>query len=163
MPTPPEKLASSLEALKELQDKGVVAIRSTDLSRTHRERLMKNGFLQNVMKGWYIPARPDDVAGESTAWYASYWGFCASYLASRFKDDWCLSPEQSLQIHAGNMQVPTQLLVRSQKAGNDITNLPHGTSLCSVKATMPTVKNRAFKEGQRLFPLASALIACSPN
>jgi len=163
MATPSEKLASSLEALKELQDTGVVAIRSADLSRTHRERLMKNGFLQDVMKGWYIAARPDDVTGESTAWYASYWSFCASYLASRFKDDWCLSPEQSLQIHAGNMQVPKQLLVRSQKAGNDITNLPHGTSLCSVKTTLPSAKNRELKEGLKLFPLTSALIACSPT
>jgi len=163
MATPSEKLASSLEALKYLQDKGIVAIRSADLLRADRERLMKNGFLQDVMKGWYIASHPDDVIGESTAWYTSYWSFCASYLASRFKDDWCLSPEQSLQIHAGNMQVPKQLLVRSQKAGNDVTNLPHGTSLCSVKTTLPTAKNREFKEGLRLFSLTSALISCSPT
>jgi Fic/DOC family len=163
MATPSEKLASSLETLKVLQDTGAQAIRSADLTRTHRERLMKHGFLQEVMKGWYIPARPDDVTGESTAWYASYWGFCATYLAFRFKDEWCLSPEQSLQIHAGNMQVPKQLLVRSKKAGNDITNLPHGTSFYGVKATIPKAKNIEIKEGLRLFPLASSLIACSPT
>jgi Fic/DOC family len=163
MATPSEKLASALEALKALQDTGVIAIRSADLTRTHRERLLKHGFLQEVMKGWYIPARPDDVAGESTAWYASYWGFCASYLASRFKDDWCLSPEQSLQIHAGNMQVPKQLLVRSPKAGNDITNLPHGTSLYSAKTTMPKAKDIEIKEGLRIFPLPTSLVACSPT
>lgn len=163
MATPSEKLASSLEALKSLQDKGVVAIRSADLTRTHRERLMKHGFLQEVMKGWYISARPDDVTGESTAWYASYWGFCASYLASRFKDDWCLSPEQSLQIHAGNMQVPKQLLVRSPRARNKITDLPHGTSLFDVKAAMPRAKDIELKGGLRLFPLPASLIACSPT
>ncbi|MDQ7018844.1 MAG: Fic family protein [Robiginitomaculum sp.] len=163
MAAPSEKLARSLEALKALQDTGVIAIRSADLTRTHRERLLKHGFLQEVMKGWYIPARPDDVAGESTAWYASYWGFCASYLTSRFKDDWCLSPEQSLQIHAGNMQVPKQLLVRSSKAGKDITNLPHGTSLYSVKTTMPKAKDIEIKEGLRIFPLPASLIACSPT
>lgn len=163
MATPSEKLASSLEALKELQDTGVVAIRSSDLTRTHRERLMKNGFLQEVMKGWYIPARPDDVASESTAWYASYWRFCASYLSTRFKDDWCLSPEQSLQIHAGNMQVPKQLLIRSKKAGNDITNLPHGTSFYGVKAFIPKAKDTEIKDGLRLFPLPASLIACSPR
>ena len=50
------KLAESLKALQTLQGQGVVAIRSRDLSRTHRERLVKNGFLQQVMKGWYMPA-----------------------------------------------------------------------------------------------------------
>ena len=57
MATPQEKLAESLEALKRLQESGGVAIRASDLSRGHRERLLKNGFLQQVMKGWYIPAR----------------------------------------------------------------------------------------------------------
>ncbi len=75
MAKPSEKLANSLEALKALQGTGAQAIRSADLTRVHRERLLKHGFLQEIMKGWYIPARPDDTAGESTAWYASYWGF----------------------------------------------------------------------------------------
>jgi hypothetical protein len=72
MVSPHLKLAESLEALRALQDRGVVAVRSGDLTRTHRERLVKNGFLQEVMKGWYIPARPDEPTGESTAWYAMH-------------------------------------------------------------------------------------------
>ena len=87
MTTPQEKLAGSLEALKALQDKGTVAIRASDLSRTHRERLLKNGFIQEVMKGWYISAKPDERAGDSTAWYASFWDFarhiCARASAKR--------------------------------------------------------------------------------
>ena len=79
MASPQQKLAESLEVLKALQDRGAVAIRAADLTRTHRERLLKNGFLQEVMKGWYIPGRPDE-AGETTAWYASFWDFCAAYL-----------------------------------------------------------------------------------
>ena len=160
MATPSEKLASSLEALKALQDQNIVAIRSNNLSRTHRERLIKHGFIQDVIKGWYISANPDDNAGESTAWYASYWGFCASYLSSRFGDDWCLSPEQSLQIHAGNMQVQKQLLIRAPKAGNAKTGLPHDTSLFDVQAAMPKPKNITIKDGLRLFSLPAALIAC---
>jgi hypothetical protein len=54
MAKPQEKLAESLDVLKKPQDRGVVAIRAADLSRAHRERLLKNGFLQEVMKGWYI-------------------------------------------------------------------------------------------------------------
>jgi hypothetical protein len=46
MVSPYEKLAESLEVLRGLQERGVVAVRSKDLTRTHRERLVKNGFLQ---------------------------------------------------------------------------------------------------------------------
>ena len=84
MAAPSEKLAQSLEILSKLQNaNGAAAIRARDLSRTHRERLLANGFLQEVIKGWYIPSRPDEVKGESTAWYASFWRFCAAYLEER--------------------------------------------------------------------------------
>jgi len=66
--------------------------RARDLSRTHRERLLRNGFLQEVIKGWYIPSRPDEVKRESTAWYASFWRFCAAYLESAFRRALVLSP-----------------------------------------------------------------------
>jgi hypothetical protein len=59
MASPHEKLAESLEVLRAPQERGVVSVRSADLTRTHRERLVKNGFLQEVMKGWYIPVHPD--------------------------------------------------------------------------------------------------------
>src|SRR5438552_1232367 len=95
MASPSENLAVSLSLLKGLQDRGRHAIRSSDLPRIHRERLSRSGFLHEVMKGWYVPARPDEAPGESTAWYTSFWGFCADYLDERFGSDWCLSPEQS--------------------------------------------------------------------
>ena len=50
MATPNEKLAVSLEELKTLQYKGLRVIRSAALSRTHRERLSKAGYLQEVIK-----------------------------------------------------------------------------------------------------------------
>ena len=87
MATPSEKLADALEALHDLQKNGSVAIRSADLSRTHRERLVQNGFLEEVIKGWYVPARPDETCGESTAWYASFWQFCTAYLNHLKGDD----------------------------------------------------------------------------
>ncbi len=76
-------------------------------------------------------------AGESTAWYASFWDFCAAYLQDRFGTDWCLSPEQSLSLHAGNRTVPRQLVVRAPKAGNKATDFPHGTSLLDIRAALP--------------------------
>ena len=163
MAKPSEKLAKSLEVLHQLQEHGTVAIRSSDLTRTHRERLCKNGFLQEVIKGWYIPARPDETAGESTAWYASFWQFCASYLDYLKGKDWCLSPEQSLSIHAENWTVPKQLLVRATKARNNITALPHNTSLLDIRSSLPDDKDIVEKGGLRLFSLPAALIACAPG
>jgi Fic/DOC family len=160
MATPQEKLAESLEALRGLQNRGVVAIRAADLSRAQRERLIKNGFLQEVMKGWYIPTRPDD--GESAAWYASYWTFCAAYLRERFGSEWCLSPEQSLSLHTGNRAVLRQLVVRTPRGGNKATALPYGTSLLDLRAAVPEEKDIEEKDGLRLFSLPAALIASSP-
>jgi len=160
MASPHEKLAESLKALRALQDHGVVAVRSGDLTRTHQERLVKNGFLQEVMKGWYIPARPDEAMGASTAWYASFWGFCAAYLQERFGTNWSLSPEQSLLLHAGNMTVPRQLLVRSPKARNKITTLPHDTSLFDTRAALPKAEQIAEKDDLRLFSVPAGLVNC---
>jgi hypothetical protein len=162
MATPQEKLAASLDALKALQERGVIAVRARDLSRVHRERLQKNGFLQEVMKGWYIPSRPDGTAGESTAWYASFWAFAGAYLHERFDRDWALSPEQSLFLHVGNQTVPKQLVVRSLKANNHPTQLPHGTSLLDIRAALPDGRDIEVKDGLRLFSLPAALIASSP-
>ena len=158
MPSAAEKLASSLEELETLQSGGSIAIRSKDMSRTHRERLLKAGFLKEVMKGWYIPSRPDENAGESTAWYTSFWGFCAQYLSDRFGTDWSLSPEQSLIIHAGNTTVPAQLLVRAVKGGNSKTDLPHNTSLFETRATIASDEALEIVDNLRLFSIEDALI-----
>ncbi|MBT7306926.1 MAG: Fic family protein [Gammaproteobacteria bacterium] len=163
MAAPSEKLAQSLSVLKEIQDKGSIAIRTSDMTRTHRERLLKNGFIREVMKGWYIPSRPDEVAGESTAWYTSFWGFACDYLNSRFNEAWCLSPEQSLAVHIGNWTVPRQLLVRTPKGGNKPTSLLHNTSIFDLRLEIPEASDVTLLEGLRVMTLPAALIACPPN
>jgi hypothetical protein len=162
--TPQEKLAGSLEALKALQDRGTVAIRASELSRTHRQRLLKNGFIQEVMKGWYIPAKPDERAGDSTAWYAAFWDFCVAYLRTRFgKKNWCLSPEQSLSILSGNLTIPSQLPVRTPNGGNKPTSLLYGTSIFDMRLNMPKEEDIVEQHGLRLFSLPAALIDASPG
>jgi len=138
---PQEKLAHSLEMLKQLQEQHIVAIRSSDLSRTHRERLVRFGFLQEVIKGWYIASNPDQKEGETTIWYASFWDFCTRYLNKRFGQEWCIGPEQSLLLHGGNRNVPAQLLVRARRGNNKPTTLLHGTSLFDIRASMPPEHN----------------------
>ena len=164
MARPPQKLAESLELLHKLQKaNGAAAIRAKDMPRTHRERLKANGFLREVMKGWYVPSRPDEKDGDSTAWYASFWRFAAVYLKTRFGKNWSLSPEQSLSLHAGNWTIPRQLLVRSSKGGNKIVPLPHGTSLLDVRASLPSPPDREEKQALRIFSLESALVESSPQ
>jgi hypothetical protein len=163
MATPNDKLAESLQVLHEFQKEGVIAIRSNQLSRTHRERLLKQGFLKEVMKGWYIPTRPDELPGDSTSWYASYWHFIVEYLQERFGNDWSLSPEQSVMLHAANYTVPTQLFVRASGARNQITELIHGTSLLEIRAALPNENDLTEIDGIRLFSLSSGLINCNEN
>lgn len=164
MATPSEKLAESLQRLHKLQNiNGKAAIRSKDMPRTHRERLKANGFLREVMKGWYVPSRPDEKEGDSTAWYASFWRFAAVYLETRFRKNWSLSPEQSLSLHGGNRRVPRQLVVRSPRGGNKVIPLPYGTSLLDVRAALPGPDDCEEREGLRIFSLESALIECSPQ
>ena len=163
MAAPQERLASALETLRRLQAQGRQTIRSDDLKRAERELLVKNGFLQEVMKGWYIPARPDLNAGESTAWYASYWDFVREYLTERFDAQWALSPEQSLLLHAGEWKVPTQLLVRASGGRNQMTRFPHSTSLLDVNLAPPNKEDVAELRGIRVYTPEAALIAASPQ
>jgi hypothetical protein len=162
--TPQDSLAEALGALKALQDRGVAAIRSDDISRAHRERLTSAGFLKPVMKGWYIASRPEETGdGESTAWYASFWDFCVAYLNHRFGDAWSLSPEQSVLLHAGNRAVPEQLLVRAPRARNNVTPLIHGTSIVEVRAQIAEGDALEKVDGLRTFRLPHALVESSPK
>ena len=160
MNTPSEKLAASLNVLRSLQESGVVAVRAGDLPRSHRERLVRNGFLAPVMKGWYVAASPDRPAGDTAAWYTSFWRFCSGYLHARFGEAWCLSPEQSLALHSGNRTVPGQLLVRAPRGRNRVTPLLQGTSLLELRAAMPDAADVVEVEGLRAFAPPAALIAC---
>jgi hypothetical protein len=163
MATPSEKLADSLEKLKELQDNAVVAIKSDTLSRTHRERLVKSGFLEEVHKGWYIAVSPEAIKGDSTAWYSNYWDFCVQFLTDRFGQNWCISPEQSLLLHGGNTTVPSQMIIRSPDGNNYSITFPYNTSLFLMRSSLPLENERIEKDGIQMFSLPAALIGAAPN
>jgi hypothetical protein len=160
MATPAEKLADSLAELEKLQNnRGIAIIKADDLSRTHRERLLNNGFIREVIKGWYISCPSDEKQGETTSWYISFWMFIASYIDTRFGKDWCISPEQSLSLHSGNFMVPTQLLIRSPKASNNRVNLLHGSSVFDSKVEIPNQKDRKEIEGVQVYSLDAGFVA----
>lgn len=159
-----QKIADSLSVLKNFQDTndcGIVKGMKT-LGETHTKRLIENGYLEQVIKGWYMPTMPG-MEGDTTAWYASYWKFIVAYSNNRFADNWCLTPEESLDFYAGDTTAPNQLIIRSTKASNNIVNLMHGTSLLDISASMPKQVVIEPKYGLRLYSLAEALVYCTPT
>lgn len=163
MATIQERLADSLKELQKLQNEnGLAVVRSSDISRVHLERLLTNGFLREVMKGWYISSRPDSAPGDSTNWYTSFWHFVSAYANFRFGNDWCLSPDQSLSFYSGNITVPPQVIIRIKLEQNNVVNLLHGTSILYIKSAIanPIRTEQQFKIN--LYSLPEALIECSP-
>lgn len=158
MATPAEKLATALEALHALQEQGVVAIKSEVLSRTNRTRLLENGYLQEVYKGWYLAVPPQTPLGDTTTWYINYWQFCAQLLNDRLGANWCISAEQSLLLHAGKWTVPQQLIVRSPNANNGNTPLQHNTSLFLLQAELPPSDQVVEHVGIRMYKLEAAIV-----
>lgn len=164
MAAPNEKLVESLAVLKALQEGGRRVFRSDDFSRVHRERLVRNGFLQEVMKGWLISSGPNARAGDSTPWYASFWEFCARYCSERFGGDWYLSAEQSLWLHGEKTVIPDQVVACSPKGTNHTINLLFGTSLFDLKVPeMPSAANLVRRDGLRLFSPAASLVGVAES
>lgn len=162
MATPAENLAVSLDKLRQVQEAGWVAIKSTQLGRTDRQRLEKNGFIQEVFKGWYISTSPT-AKGDTMSWYSNYWDFCGQMLEDKYATAWCISPEQSLLLHGGSTIVPTQLIIRSPKANNSIVTLLSGTSAFQLRSELPP-DNEIIKQGNtRLFSLPASLVWASPK
>ena len=156
-----KKLAESLEELKKLQDDGIIAIKSDELSRVDRERLLKSGFLKKVAKGWYIPVPPDEKPGDTTSWYASYWSFCSRYFFD-YGEEYIISPDQSIEIHTGNWTVPQQLIIRTPIKANYETKLPYNTFIWHWETPIPATANIVVIEGIRMMDLPSSLVYCTP-
>lgn len=164
MATIAEKMVESLKVLQALQkDKNCVVLKGTkEISRTHLNRLLKSGYLQEVMKGWYISSRPG-AEGDTTVWYTSYWYFVAKYATERFGVEWCLTPEQSLDIHSGKTTIPVQSIVRSPHGNNNIIKLMYGTSLFDLKADVPTDIFMHPVYGVNMYSLPEGLVYASPS
>jgi fido (protein-threonine AMPylation protein) len=164
MATPHQKLADSLAILRDLQKHGHV-FRWNELSRVHRARLVRNGFLREVIKGWLISNGPEARDGDSTAasrpWYASFLEFCARYCDERFGDEWHLSPEQSVLLHAEQTVIPPQVIIHSPKATNHKLPLPFGTSIFDLRQHMPAADDLTIRDGLRVFTPAAAVIRVS--
>ena len=167
MATAQEKLAKSLSILKAIQDRGVRAIQVSqhkELTRVHRERLQKAGFLKPVISGWYLQSRPDEKEGDTTSWHATMEAFVAAYAEARFGRDWQLNAEQSLLQHSGETSLAQQIQIHAPGANNDVVQLPHGCSLVLYRIDRTSLSSdaRSNPNGLRLIPLEDCLFRMGP-
>ena len=167
MPPAAEKLAASLEILTALQESGSRVFRSSELPRTHRERLVRQGFLRPVIRGWLISSSPGAAPGDTSPWFASFWDFCAEYCTDRFGDRWHLSAEQSLLLHAESTSIPAQVVIYSPRGTNTTVELLFGTSLYDLKAVIaamiPTVPLQLVPRAREGFALGCDIQAGGQN
>ncbi len=159
MPAVNERLAKSLEELRRLQQDGSRVFTSSQFARGTRERLIRNGFLLEVIRGWLISSNPASGPGDTTPWFSSFWDFCSRYCNDRFGEAWYLSPEQSLLLHAENAVIPRQVLIHSPAGNNSAVQLLFGTSLFVLKVRdTPAPRDLVFKNGLRIHTVPAALV-----
>ena len=164
MAKPHIKLASSLEKLRAFQVAGQAVVRSTDLSRTHLERLTSAGYLRPVVKGWHMPARPGEPLIATTSWFASMRDFVRGYCDERFKLDWYINAELSLKLHTGATTLPLQIQIHAPSGSNNLLGLPAGTSLFDYRVREPAPAwQRTVAQNLRALTLESAIVSAAPN
>ncbi len=151
MATPQERLADSLRELQKLQNKnGLAVVKSGDISRTHLDRLVSNGYLQEVMKGWYISSRPDGLV----------FYYCLCQFAVRRR---VVSVGGSIAVDIQRQQgCPATSDHSTGKRHSDVVGLLHNTSILCFQAAVanPVVTEPQF--GLHLCSLPEALVECSP-
>ncbi len=150
-----ELLADSLSRVEESAAAGIV--RSQDITRRDRERLLKNGWLQQIITGWYLLVSPQALQGESTAWYASFWEFLQQYLYEKFAENYCLSAETSLDIHTADNIIPKQVVIITKVGGHYTLSLPHHGSIVIYQDVKKFPAVIETKNKLQLMPVSLAL------
>jgi len=156
-----ERIANALEEAQGVSDEGIIS--SDKLSGKSREILTNAGFLERIVRGWYMLVSPES-SGSSTAWFSMYWPFVRQYLAERFgKEGYCLSPQSSLDIYTGETTIPAQMIILTKKNSNTTVQLPHGVSLMLYQddKAIPDMLNNI--NGLSLMPLAYAIVKAPPS
>lgn len=158
---PADILADALEEASNAAVNHIV--NSKHLLGTNRTRLIKQGYLKPIIRGWYLLDADLTVTetGNSVLWQECYWDFIAQYLQERLADQYIVSPEQSLDILTGGNLCPTQLLVSNLSKKNDIVKLPRSLSVSMFSAQSLPDQIELF-QGVRIHTLEDALIKVGP-
>ncbi len=154
------------EALAEASDSAIGNIVYHKAIKPKQQALLvKNGYLKKIIKGWYLLDADLSAqnTGESALWYESIWVFINQYLSLRFKDNYWLSSEASLDLLTDNNSMPAQIVVfiMSDDAKWSVTDLPNGMSLCVTNSKTRPVDLVKF-HGLNIFSLESALVNSTP-
>jgi len=154
------------EALQSASDRAVENIvYHKNIKPKQQALLVKYGYLKRIIKGWYLFDADLSVqkAGESALWYESMWVFIEQYLSSRFKNNYWLSSEASLDLLTDNNSMPAQIVVfvQSDEAVWTSTELPNDMSICVTNS-----KNRPeglipFR-GLNIYSLETAIVNSTP-
>lgn len=137
-------------------------IRSADLDRPTREKLTFAGYLNEVIRGWYLLTTPAGK-GTSTLWFSNYWDFIREYLTERFTEDgYCLTAESSLDLISGQNIVSRQVTIITKKPSNQTINLPFDTSILIYQdaKNFPSVIEKT--NGINAIPLNEAICRAQP-
>ncbi len=156
-------IAAALDRVKlQARLNGAQVINTDQISRPDRELLLATGWLQEIIRGWYILVRPDTATGDTAAWYANFWDFVRVYLQHRFGNEYCLAAESSMELHTANNRIPQQVIV-IVKQGAGIQRLMYETSLLMYAESKDFPEEIVIKNGIRVMSLEYALCKIAPS
>ncbi len=159
----PNDLAEVLERVyNQAESNNAQIVRSAQIKRADRELLVRLGWLQEIMQGWYMLVRPGLSDGDSTAWYANYWDFVRLYLNHHYKSQYCLSAESSIDLHLDKSVIPRQIIVICAKGGGQTRQLPYNTSILVYRNPEKISENVEMVKGINAMRLSYALCSVSP-
>ena len=155
------KLADALDRVSAVARKAVV--KSAAIGRVDRELLTERGYLQEILKGWYVISRRVERRGDSTAWYAVFWDFLSVYFDERFGADYCLQAGSSIDLHTGANLIPRQVIALTARGGKMQLELPHNTSVLVYQDAKNLPREVHVVRGVRAMPLTMALCRIPPS
>ena len=157
-------LAEALQKAKESANGNIV--HHNNIQPKQQALLIKKGYLKKIIKGWYLLDADVSVqeAGESALWYESMWDFIGQYLSYRFKDNYWLSPEASLDLLTENNSMPPQIIVftMSDKAEWSVVQLPNNMSIRVVDSKSRPERLIRYR-GLNIHSLESAIVKSTPT
>ncbi|MHB1948258.1 MAG: Fic family protein [Gammaproteobacteria bacterium] len=159
----PTLIAAALARVRSIADtRHSQIVASSEIQRADRELLVATGWLQEIIRGWYMLVRPDVATGDTTAWYANFWDFVLVYLDHRFGTDYCLSAESSLDLHMDSPVIQKQVIV-IVKQGAGLRTLMHDTSLMIYADVKNFPTEITKKRGLNVMSLPYALCKVAPS
>lgn len=156
------KLANALSTLHGVIGTEGGVVKGSQLPTRDRALLVKQGFLREILKGWYFVADPLAEPGDTTPFYANFWEYLAAYLEDRFGSDYRLNAEQSVMCHAFCNTAPKQVSVMVGRKMSQMQPLIHGHSIAIYPDTEKSGA-RVVVRGLRCMPLAESLVKTPPR